>query len=132
MLTQFPYLLDYSLVVPTVFRFVLVWYVVKHAYNLYKMNGFSITHGVLREIFKEDVAHIVRGFVIGLRLLAAALLILGLFTQSAGLVVAIMYLLRLQTKSYIGDQASADILLIFMSLSLLFLGAGAFALDLPL
>jgi uncharacterized membrane protein YphA (DoxX/SURF4 family) len=132
MLSQFPAFLDYALVVPTFFRIVLTWYLVKHAWNLYKQNDFSITDGVLKEIFKEDLAHIMRGLVIFIRVATATLLFFGIFTQIGALVCAIVYLLRLQTKAYRGDNASADILLVVISISLLFLSPGAFSIDLPL
>lgn len=132
MLSNLLALTDYSMVVPTFFRLTLFWYLTKHAWNLYKKNELSITSPILIEIFKEDVAYIVRSLIIVIRLSAAVLLFTGIFVPIGALMAAIVYSLRLQTKVYRDDQASADIMLIIISLSLLFLGAGAYAVNFPL
>lgn len=61
-------------------------------------------------------------------LIAGMLVFVGLFTQPAALVLAVISLARVRDK----DDRLLYLLLFAMALSLLFSGAGFFAFDLPL
>ncbi len=131
-LSQFPTLLEYSIYVPVLLRFVLAYYLITHAIKLIQKNDMSVTLNVLMEIFNDSTSNAFRLVIAGLRFITALLLILGLFTQSAALVAVIIYILRRGTKSYIKEEATVDFLLIAIALSILFLGPGLFSIDLPL
>lgn len=71
-----------------------------------------------------------------LEILVATMLVLGFLTQLGALLIATMSLVCIITHNRFGSTAipgkSFYLLLLFVSLSLLITGAGAFAFDLPI
>ena len=134
MLSIFPDFLTYGLIAPFILRLVLglvfVWF------------GFSklFSERARRAAFFEKLG-LRPGtlFVVvvgGIELVGGIFLIIGLFTQAAALVFALISLAALIIKKK--QPAALDNttpfygLLLAISLSLLFLGAGFFAFDLPI
>jgi uncharacterized membrane protein YphA (DoxX/SURF4 family) len=131
MLSFFPELLNWSTIAPTILRITLASFLFRHAANAF-WKGDAYTLLVLRDVFLAKTAVIVNQVIGYLRVIAATLLLLGLFTQIGALMALVIYILRLQTRKYHGEEAMVDSLLGVIALSLAFLGAGAFSLDLPL
>ncbi len=122
MLSLFPSLLTYGLVAPLVIRIVLGGTLIHFGYRKMLNKGESTgsnspTYGALE-------------IIIGLFLLV------GLFTQLAALLNAIILLIKLGYKVkqglFLSDGVNYYVLLLAMAFSLLFTGPGFFALDLPL
>ncbi len=131
MLSFFPELLNWSMLAPTILRLTLAWFLFKHAANSF-WKGDATTLLVLQNLFLTKTAIIINQIIGYLRLIAATLLVLGLFTQIAALVALVIYILRLQTRQYHGEFAMVDSLLGVIAICVLFLGPGAFSFDLPL
>jgi uncharacterized membrane protein YphA (DoxX/SURF4 family) len=131
MLSFFPELLNWSMLAPTILRFTLAWFLFQHAANAF-WKGDATTLTVLKSIFLTKTAIIFNQVIGYLRVVAATLLVLGLFTQIAALMALVMYILRLTTRKYHGEEAMVDSLLGVIALCLALLGPGAFSLDLPL
>jgi uncharacterized membrane protein YphA (DoxX/SURF4 family) len=131
MLSFFPELLNWSMLAPTILRLTLAWFLFKHTANaLWKED--SITLSVLHNIFLAKTAIVLNKVIAYLRIISATLLVLGLFTQVAAVMALVLYILRLQTRKYHGEEAMLDSLLGIIALCLILLGPGAFSFDLPL
>jgi len=113
MLNLLPELLTYEILVPLIFRLFLGFYLVTKSINHYKQS---------RKIFGLSE------FTIG------GFLILGLFTQIAAFIFFLGLLNFIYTKRICQKKGLFNFytLLLIVSLSLIFLGAGFWAIDLPL
>jgi uncharacterized membrane protein YphA (DoxX/SURF4 family) len=131
MLSFFPELLNWSMLGQTILRITLACFLFRHAANAF-WKGDATTLTVLKSVFLMKTAIIINQVIGYLRVVAATLLLLGLFTQIGALMALVIYILRLQTRKYHGEEAMVDSLLGIIALALAFLGPGAFSLDLPL
>ncbi len=72
----------------------------------------------------------------GVEIVISIFLIIGLFTQLAALINALILVIKLghkiKDKAFLSDGINYYVLLLTMALSLIVTGAGAFAIDLPL
>ena len=133
MLSTFPSLLLYSFFVPTLLRMVVgVFLLMIAAHNVGKRH---IIAGTTLPVLGKPGEWLVWVSVV-LTGLVGYLLIAGAYTQLAALgaaVVAIKYLfLPKNLRPLVPFSRSTYVLLFFIALSLLVLGAGADAFDLPL
>lgn len=133
MLNVFPSLLDYSNFAPLILRLVLGLVFVIHGYPKL-FTGFSQTVGFFDSIGIKPAKFWV--FVVGtVEFFGGIALILGFATQIAALLIAINMLVAIfKVKFKIGfvNGYEFDLALLIIALSLIFTGAGAYALDLPL
>ncbi len=122
MLSLFPALLTYQQFGPFIIRLVLGITLAYFGYEKIRRRGTSsgsnsVLYGAV-EIF------------------IAIFLIIGLFTQLAALLNAVILVIKLGFKArdrkFLSDGINYYILLLVMAVSLLFTGAGFFAFDLPL
>jgi uncharacterized membrane protein YphA (DoxX/SURF4 family) len=124
MLSLFPELLDWSFYVPLFFRIFLSCYLLMAGNTLIKNNTRKDTEKLAWEIFGSLI------MAIGLFLL------LGIYTQVFGTIAFVISLLAIYFKKHKSHDTPESIAfyLLFglLSLSLLFLGAGPYAFDLPL
>lgn len=109
MLSLFPRLLDLQFYAPLLLRLAL--------------GAFFLIHGYPK-LFKAQLR-----FIGLLEFIAGILLIIGLFTQVAALVLAIELLIIIV---WFKRGQELDFVLLIMALTLLVLGPGAWAIDLPL
>jgi FtsH-binding integral membrane protein len=125
MLSLFPELLDWSFYVPFFFRIFLSCYLLTVGYHLIKKNK--------AENDEEGLAWTIFGTLITATGLA---LLFGIYTQVFGVVAFTISLLAIYFTKRRSPDATESIAfyLLFglVSLSLLFLGAGPYAFDLPL
>ncbi len=122
MLSLFPSLLTYGRLGPFIIRGVLGITLAYFGYlkimNRGRSSGSnSVRYGIV-EVF------------------ISAFLIIGLYTQLAALINALILVIKLvfkaKQKALFSDGINYYVLLLVMAISLLFTGAGAFAFDLPL
>ena len=120
MLSLFPYLLSFQMLSPFILRLVLGVIFIFWAYK--KFN--KVTKD------SKDKTFVVLDIIIGL------LLIIGLYTQLAALIALVLLgihiILKIRHKAFLTDGVNYYLVLFIISLSLLFTGPGAFALDYPL
>jgi uncharacterized membrane protein YphA (DoxX/SURF4 family) len=122
MTSLFPYLFTYEQVAPLIIRVVLGVTLAYFGYQKIKNRGTSSGSNTARygaiEIF------------------IALFLVIGLWTQLAALINAIILIVKIgfkiRHKQFLNDGINYYILLLTMALSLLFTGAGFLAFDLPL
>lgn len=115
MLSLFPSLFTYSLLAPFFLRLVLGAVMIFFAFkNIQKRQQITVTFGVIQA-------------------LCGVLLIIGLLTQLAALVLIIIFGLllvkQITKKAFLSDGVNYNILLFIIALSLLFTGPGLFAFD---
>jgi len=130
MLSAFPDLLNYSLFSPLVLRIALAFFIA--------------TFGIARLKKQSDVSELswlplpLRKFASygTLEVIIAIFLILGLFTQVAALISLFVFAMEWRVKKDVVGiwnlERGAFLLAGAVALSLLFVGAGFFAFDLPL
>ena len=127
MLSLFPDLFDWSFYVPFFFRVFLGCYVIAVGYSFFKKstapaekNEDSISWGILG----------------GLLMVLALCLFAGVFVQAAGAVTFAVSLIAIYAKKYhlaeIDESTTFYLLFALVGISLVFLGPGPFAFDLPL
>ena len=134
MLNPFPDLLTYSLLAPLILRLVAGLIFIDLGLIIFKgeKTRWLASFKALR-IPKEELAVKIFGAV---QIIAGVMFVLGLYTQIAALILALITF----AETYIEYKEPVIlkrnfvfyILLLTISLSLLFSGAGAFAIDLPL
>ena len=111
MLSIFPQFLDFQFYAPTILRFAL--------------GAIFLIHGYPK-LFEARLQ-----FVGILEFVAGVLLVIGLFTQIAALVLAAeLFIIIVWFKR--GQNWEFDFVLLVMALAILVLGPGAWAFDLPL
>ncbi|MBI2047649.1 MAG: hypothetical protein HYT27_00770 [Parcubacteria group bacterium] len=116
MVSLFPDLLSFALVAPFIIRLCLGFYFLLYGLRLFK-NSPNITLGIHK------------GHILGMLAFVGSILVLvGLFTQAAAILLALLSLYRIKRS----QNKILYALLFGMALSLLFSGAGLFAFDLPL
>ena len=113
MLNPFPDLLAFALLAPTLLRIVLGIMLILQAKQ--KTNALPFTQ-ITKAIY----------------FIGGVFLILGAFTQYSAMAISLALLYEIFYTPSSKEKKSINILLLVISISLLFLGAGFFALDLPL
>lgn len=132
MFSLFPYLLSFPLLAPFVLRIACGYFLLTLAFVHLRHSKSGVSFG---EHFGKG-SEIVRLSIGALEAVTGILLFAGAFTQLAGLIAALLSLILLFLAR--GDrrlspyQPSFHFLLALVCLSFLVLGAGAFAIDLPL
>ncbi len=120
MLSIFPNLLSYNQLSPFLIRITIGIIMVYWAYSSFRTGD--------RDVKKMPIK-VAEG-------MAGLLLIIGLFTQVAALIVSIDLLIRIfdkiMKKSFLTNGVNYYFIMLIMTISLLFIGAGLFAIDLPL
>ncbi len=125
MLSLFPELFDWSFYVPFFFRLYIAGYLLYAGYRLTKAGNTAS---------KEDkYSWGTLGYLI---IVIAISLFVGAYVQITGVILFVMNMLALYfkntNKAELNQSTAFYILLALVSLSLVFLGAGPYALDLPL
>jgi hypothetical protein len=117
MISAFPQLLDYSIVVPVIIRLALGASIIHFGYKIYK--GGSVK----------------ARYTAGPLFFGGTLLIIGLFVQVVAVITAIVLILLLakkfKSKAFFTNGVNYFAILLVLAVSLLFLGAGSLAFDLP-
>ena len=134
MLSVFPSLFTYELVVPLVFRIViglvLVVYGYKHIAETRDDKMATLVH------LKPATASFWLWLVGIVNIVGGLLLVVGLYTQVVALVFSILLLWAVMYKYKKPEMVPLSqgtlLLLLLVTASLLFLGAGFYAIDLPL
>jgi uncharacterized membrane protein YphA (DoxX/SURF4 family) len=124
MLNTFPELLNYSILAPTLLRFVLAFIL--------------ITTGI--EIIRPTKRAFLANFIpwkLGIAQIALGVFFFfGMFTQIASLIAIYIFFslfyIENRAERILPHTSAFYLVMIVISLSLLFTGAGAFAVDLPL
>jgi uncharacterized membrane protein YphA (DoxX/SURF4 family) len=133
-LNTFPNLLTYGVLSPLILRLVLGFIAIDLGYlKLGKENG------VWRELFETIHFRPAKYFVkliAGIEIIGGFMLILGSYTQIVAMIFALAFfcetVLEYREESLENRNLPFYILMFAISLSLIFLGAGAFALDIGL
>ena len=122
MLSVFPTLLSYEQLAPFILRLVLGITLAYFGYQ--KIRGTGGSSGSNSKIYG------------GVEVIIAAFLVIGLWTQLAALLNVIILIIKIgfkiRDKAFLTDGINYYILLLAIAVSLLFLGAGSYAFDLPL
>ncbi|GMQ95358.1 MAG: hypothetical protein BMS9Abin13_471 [Patescibacteria group bacterium] len=134
MLNVFPDLLTYSLLAPFLIRISLGLIFIYFAYLKFS------TERERKTLFFEHIGlkpGIIFVWIVGaVELIAGVLLVVGLYTQIAALAATALMsaavVIKLRHKNALPNDAAFYILLSIASLSIIFSGAGFFAIDLPL
>ena len=124
MLSLFPDLLTWSWNVPFVFRIYLGIYALMMAYTLYKKGKVSGQERWNWYVISVLLLAMGTGYIVGIY--AQALGAIGFVSSLIG------FYLRGSQKELFHESVSFYLLLSLVSLSLVFLGAGPHAIDLPL
>ena len=118
----FPYLLSYQEIAPFILRIVLGLTLAWFGYKKIQQKGTS-----------SGSNSVVYGII---EIVIAAFLIIGLYTQLAALLNALILTIKIgfkiRDKAFLTDGVNYYVLLLTMALSVAFLGAGMWAFDLPL
>lgn len=134
MLNPFPDLLTYSLLAPIFLRLVVGFVFINLGFLAFKneKRSWQISLNTLR-IPKPSIAVKILG---ALEIIGGAMLILGFYTQIAALILGILTFaetyVEYKDPSILKRNFVFYLLVLSILLSLLFSGAGAFAIDLPL
>ena len=134
MLSIFPQLFSYALIVPLVFRVVVgVTFTVFGYVNIAER---FTEKSVMLERFKLKPGKVWLWITIALEIVGGILLLVGLYTQVASLILSILLLLaalaQYKHKNVFGFSVGFFLILFLVTLSLLFLGPGFYAIDKPL
>lgn len=131
MLNTFPTLLSYALFIPFLFRICIAIFLVELVISLKNKNTITEYFKNKKYPFAKILPYI---FQIGLAV-SAILITIGMYTQIASL-IGIYFLLTLgkinKEIKLVSHSESAFTYATLICFSLLFLGAGVFAFDLPL
>lgn len=138
MLTLFPSLLTYQLLAPFLLRLILGALFIKYGY--YKIFTDHSSVKILGLINKNQTPSSAKIFSKAMGVVEAicgAMLVVGLFTQLAAGIIALLMIAALAIKVISKDEILKDdydfyFLCLGIALSLIFLGAGIFSVDLPL
>lgn len=132
----FPQLFNYSELSPFILRIAVGVIFIAHGYpKLFK--NFSGTAQFFESVGLKPSKYL--AIIVGVsEFFGGIALILGFFTQIAALLiafvmlVAMIYVKKIKFKKGLVDGYEFDLILFAAALALLFLGPGAFAIDLPL
>lgn len=134
MLSVFPNLFSYSLLIPFIFRLIIGFLFIWFGYtSLTKNRSAKIT---ILSAVKLNAIPFWLFLSVAIEMISGILLVIGLYTQIVAIVVSVFLILALIIKRknpaiLVADQNTLTLLLV-ISLSLLLLGAGFWAIDLPL
>lgn len=136
MLSIFPNLFNYSQIAPFILRIAVGVIFVAHGYpKLFKNFGSTVQFFESIKLKPSKYLAVIVGVS---EFFSGIALILGFFTQIAALLIAIImlvamvYVKKIKFKKGLVDGYEFDLILFAAALSLVFLGPGAFAIDLPL
>ena len=118
----FPYLLTYEQIAPLILRVVL---------------GITLAYFGYKKIKKQGKSSGSNTVVYGaVEIIIAVFLVIGLFTQLAALLNAVILVIKIgykiRDKAFLTDGINYYILLLAMAIAVAFSGAGFWAFDLPL
>lgn len=131
MLTTFPTLLSYALFVPFIFRICVALFFIEIAFTLKHKESF--TNYLIQNKF--HFARIIPWKIQMVSFLCALFLVIGLFTQITSIIsiMTLYYVSTVNKNAKIFPQSESTFAYVLLiCFSLLFLGAGVFAFDLPL
>ncbi len=131
MLNTFPTLLSFALFVPFIFRISIALFLLELAISLKNKKSFTAHLSANRYPGSKIIPYI---FQIGIAL-SAIFILIGLFTQISSLVALYFFIVLGNINKHIKLVKHSESTFTYASLicfSLLFLGAGVFAFDLPL
>lgn len=132
MLSLFPELYSWSFFAPMLLRIVLGLFVLSAAWHAYQKAKAARTH--FRGALREEVISCV--ILSGVLLADSVLLVIGLYLQLAAVIACASGVVALWLKkgqsSEVPESTWAYILMTIIALSLVVLGPGAYAVDLPL
>jgi uncharacterized membrane protein YphA (DoxX/SURF4 family) len=135
MLNPFPDLLNYSFVAPTMLRIVLGFVILNLGIAKLKYERAVWLRSFQIMLFKKFAPFAV-SFLGKIQIILGIMFIIGLYTQLAALITTIISFGELSIEYFQEDIIKRSLvfyLLIFtIALSILFTGAGLFALDIPL
>lgn len=127
MLSLFPDLFDWSFYVPFFFRVFLSLYILGVGYSFFKKST---------DPAESSEDKLSWGILGGLFIILASCLLVGVVVQVAGAVAFAVSLFAIYAKKYnikeIDESTTFYLLFALLSISLVFLGPGPFAFDLPL
>lgn len=134
MLNPFPDLLAFSLLAPFFLRIALGISYARFGYLKLIKSGLIKISFLKKDYLKPEILFVlIVGF---LEAIGGILLVIGLFTQIASLFLGMIVLgtavIKLRNRTMLSNELGYHILLFVATFSLLFSGAGAFAIDLPL
>lgn len=134
MLNPFPDLLAFSLLAPFFLRIVLGISYARFGYLKLIKSGLIKISFLKKDYLKPEILFVL---VVGLlEAVGGVLLVLGMFTQIVSLVLGMLILgtivIKLRNGAILSSELGYYVLLLVVTFSLLFSGAGAFAIDLPL
>ena len=134
MLSFFPTLLSYNLLVPLVFRIVSGLLFISFGYeSIYKNREAKIA---VLENFRLKPGKVWLGILALIEIVGGAMLVIGLYAQLASLILSVLIVLGMIAKNKNSANLHLSFLFLFLflliTLSLMFLGAGSYAIDLPL
>ncbi len=134
MINPFPELLTFSLLGPTILRITLAIYVIKMGSKKIKNTDHRLASFFESLSFKPS--HLYIKVLAIVEILMGIALLVGLLTQIAALVIAIITFISIIVTvrhPEVGLQKSSDYTLLFIiAISLVLTGAGLVAIDLPL
>lgn len=134
MLNPFPDLLAFSLLAPFFLRIALGISYARFGYLKLIKSGLTKISFLKKDYLKPEILLVL---IVGLlEAIGGVLLVIGLFTQIASLFLSVIVLgtavIKLRNRTMLSNEIGYHILLFVATFSLLFSGAGAFAIDLPL
>lgn len=133
-LNTFPDLLTYSQISPFILRVVLGLIVINLGYLKLRKES-SLWQELFKTINFEPEKLFVKVLAL-IEIIGGAMLIIGLYTQLTSIVFSILFFCEavLEYRDSVLERRNITfyILMFTISISLIFLGAGAFAFDLPL
>lgn len=134
MLSVFPDLFSYSLLVPFIFRLILGFLFIRFGYEIFTTKR-NLKVEILSTL-KLKASTFWLFLSVAIEMISGILLIIGLYTQIVVLVVSIFLIIakaiQYRNRQIIIANQNTLTLLLIIALSLLFLGAGFWAIDLPL
>ena len=134
MLSLFPALLSYNLAVPLVFRLVIGVIFISYGYANITKNKENKIAALARNNFVSPEKWLSALAIV--EILGGVLLIAGLYVQATVLVLAMILIFGIIAKRKNPENLTLStetmFLLLLITFSLLFLGAGLYAVDLPL
>ena len=131
MLNTFPELLSYSLLSPFILRVVLGFVFLKFGLHVLSKKEPVVCKSLLGN-YHNDSLNKLLGIV---HTLAGLLLVVGLYTQIVSIFVflsSLIFFVNTKSSKLSHQKPVFYVLLMVISISLLFSGAGAFGLDMPL